>query len=420
MIFGVISLSGSIQALGISAGFLGMIVGWSLQQPVTGIAAWLMLILKRPFRIGQRVIIAGIKGDVVDITLTHVILDQVGGTIVGEERSGRSILIPNAILFTQTITNYTFEVEYILSEVPVRITFQSDWEEAEKILVGAAERVTANTIEITGEEPYIRAELFDAGVLMRLRYRTTPEDYAKDVNDIVKIIYKEFSENDNVEFCYPHSEVLYSMKNPPPVAISGRTTHRFFYTPTKRRDSMNLNLPKVAVPDRISLVQPITANERTTIANLEGPGCIRHIWATAGREGNGRQVIIRIYFDEEPVPHIEAPFGDFFGVMHGLPWYPVNNRYLSVQGFSGYNCYFDMPFARSARIEVECGMGDSSIIMFVNWHRFPDQELEEPRRFCARWRREAPTERYGEDFLLLDADGRGATGRVRLRRAALR
>ena len=220
VIFGVISLSGSIQALGISAGFLGMIVGWSLQQPVTGIAAWLMLILKRPFRIGQRVIIAGIKGDVVDITLTHVILDQVGGTIVGEERSGRSILIPNAILFTQTITNYTFEVEYIMSEVPVRITFQSDWEAAEEILVGAAKQVTANTIEITGEEPYIRAELFDAGVLMRLRYRTTPEDYAKDVNDIVKIIYKEFSENDKVEFCYPHSEVLYSMKNPPPVATS--------------------------------------------------------------------------------------------------------------------------------------------------------------------------------------------------------
>ena len=170
---------------------------------------------------------------------------------------------------------------------------------------------------------------------------------------------------------------------------------------------MNLNLPKVAVPDRISLVQPIKANERTTIANLEGPGCIRHIWATAGREGNGRQIIVRVYFDEEPVPYIEAPFGDFFGVMHGLPWYPVNNRYLSIQSFSGYNCYFDMPFAQSARIEVECGMGDSSIIMFVNWHRFPDQKLEDPRRFCARWRREAPTERYGEDFLMLDADGPG-------------
>ncbi len=220
VIFGVISLSGSIQALGISAGFLGMVVGWSLQAPVTGVAAWLMLILKRPFRIGQRVIIAGIKGDVEDITLTHVILNQVGGTVAGEERSGRGILIPNAILFSQTITNYTFDVEYILSEVPVRITFQSDWDEAERILVDAAKQATADTIEITGEEPFIRAELFDAGVLMRLRYRTTPEDYAENVSDIVKIIHKAFGENNKVEFCYPHSEVLYSLKNPPPVATS--------------------------------------------------------------------------------------------------------------------------------------------------------------------------------------------------------
>ncbi len=220
VIFGVISLSGSVQALGISAGFLGMIVGWSLQAPVTGVAAWLMLILKRPFRIGQRVIIAGIKGDVEDITLTHVILNQVGGTVAGEERSGRGILIPNAILFSQTITNYTFDVEYILSEAPVRITFQSDWDEAEKILIDAAKQVTVDTIKVTGEEPYIRAELFDAGVLMRLRYKTTPEDYAKNVSDIVKIIHKGFNENDKVEFCYPHSEVLYSLKNPPPVAAS--------------------------------------------------------------------------------------------------------------------------------------------------------------------------------------------------------
>ena len=76
---------------------------------------------------------------------------------------------------------------------------------------------------------------------------------------------------------------------------------------------MNLNLPEVAVPDRVSLVQPIKVNERTIIANLEGPGCIRHIWATAGREGNGRQIIVRIYFDEEPIPYIEAPFGTFLG-----------------------------------------------------------------------------------------------------------
>jgi small-conductance mechanosensitive channel len=224
-IFGIISLSGSIKALGISVGFLGMLLGWSLQAPVTGIAAWLMLILKRPFKIGQRVIIAGVTGDVVDITLTHVILNQVGGTVVGEERSGRGILIPNAILFGQTITNYTLDVEYILSEVPVRITFQSDWDEAEQILLNAARQIVADAIRETGEEPFIRAELFDAGVLMRLRYNTRPAEYAQNINDIVKIIHAEFRKSDKVEFCYPHSEVVYSLKkSPPPIAPSENRT----------------------------------------------------------------------------------------------------------------------------------------------------------------------------------------------------
>lgn len=84
----VVSFSGSIAALGLSAAFLGMVIGWSLQAPVTGIAAWLMIILKRPFKIGDRIIISGIVGDVTDINLTHVVLNQVGGTISGEEKSG--------------------------------------------------------------------------------------------------------------------------------------------------------------------------------------------------------------------------------------------------------------------------------------------------------------------------------------------
>ena len=167
---------------------------------------------------------------------------------------------------------------------------------------------------------------------------------------------------------------------------------------------MNLNLPNVAVSDRVSLSRRIKAGERTTMADLEGPGCIRRLWVTDGRRGNGRQVVIRIYFDDEPVPHVEAPFGDFFGVMHGLPWYPINTPHLSAQNYSGYNCYFDMPFARSARIEMDRGAGDTPIFLFVDWHRFPGQQLEEPRRFCARWRREAPAETLRRG---LPAVGRG-------------
>lgn len=219
-ILAVISLSGSLSALGLSAGFLGMMLGWSLQAPVTGIAAWLMIILKHPFKIGERVIIAGIVGDVTDITLTHVILDQVGGTVGGEERSGRGVLIPNAILFSQVIYNYTLESKYILDEVPVRITFDSDWNEMERILLNAAREVTAEIIAETGQEPFIRTEFFDAGVLARLRYQTTPSDRPSTSNGIVKIIFHEINKSDRVHFCYPHTKVLYEWvdgeKVPPP------------------------------------------------------------------------------------------------------------------------------------------------------------------------------------------------------------
>jgi small-conductance mechanosensitive channel len=228
---GLVAFSGSLAGLGLSAAFLGMILGWSLQAPVTGIAAWLMIILKRPFRIGDRVIIAGIIGDVVDINLTHVLLNQVGGTIGGEEKSGRAVLIPNATLFQQVIYNYTLEgmeaekerestSSYILDEVVVMITFQSDLGEAERLLVAAAREVTAVIVEETGQEPFIRVELFEHGVRIRLRYNTLAKDRQRISSDICRLVIQAFKQNDKVEFCYPHSQILYRYNpenGPPPV-----------------------------------------------------------------------------------------------------------------------------------------------------------------------------------------------------------
>lgn len=208
----IVSFSGSFAALGLSAAFLGMVVGWSLQAPVTGIAAWLMIILKRPFRIGDRIIISGIVGDVTDINLTHIVLNQVGGTIGGEEKSGRGVLIPNATLFQQVIYNYAFETNYILDEVIVNITFESDLDEAENLCLAAARCVTADVIQETGQEPFIRAELMDWGLRVRVRYQTLATERQRISSEIVQIIFREFAQNEQVEFCYPHSEVLHRPK----------------------------------------------------------------------------------------------------------------------------------------------------------------------------------------------------------------
>jgi hypothetical protein len=172
--------------------------------------------------------------------------------------------------------------------------------------------------------------------------------------------------------------------------------------------NFDLALPKNPVSARASLVTVIPAGEKKTYADLEGPGCIRHIWCTTTRNDlDNRNVVIRIFFDGAQTPHVEAPLGDFFGVMHGKAWYPINTALLSVQAKSGYNCYFPMPFAKSARLEFAVGDRPQPIYCMVDWHRYPGQELAEKRRFCARWRREFPTQRYDEDFLLFDADGPG-------------
>jgi len=169
-----------------------------------------------------------------------------------------------------------------------------------------------------------------------------------------------------------------------------------------------LQLPQQAAPARVSLTTSVAAQSRKTFAELEGPGCIRHLWITDSRDDdNARNAILRIYFDGAEVPHVEAPLRDFFGVMHGRAWYPIDTPLISVQAKSGYNCYFPMPFAESARIEIEADSKPHRVYMQVDWHQYPGQSLDEPRRFCARWRREFPTQRYGEDFLMLDADGPG-------------
>lgn len=206
----VIALSGSLRLLGLTAGFLGMMLGWSLQQPVTGIAAWLMIIVKKPFRIGDRVVIAGVTGDVMGIGLTHVTLNQVGGSVTGEERSGRGILIPNAILFQHIIINYTLDQKYMLDEVPVRLTFDSDWELAKGLMLDAAREATGDIISETKAEPFIRAEFLDWGLLVRLRFQTVPARRQEISTSIIERLLAKFREHfPRVKFAIPSTHIRY-------------------------------------------------------------------------------------------------------------------------------------------------------------------------------------------------------------------
>ena len=215
----VVAASGSFALMGLTIAFLGTLLGWSLQAPIRGLAAWAMVILKRPFCVGDRITVADVTGDVVDIQLNHILLNQVGGTVQGEERSGRGIFVPNAMLFGQEIINYNYFAKataeaatpmskFMLDEVVVRVTLGSDFALAKRLCIGAAEQAVAELIGETDEAPFTRVEFLAWGILLRVRYRTIPARRQEVSSRVTELVWQAFRANRrHVDFAIPANVV---------------------------------------------------------------------------------------------------------------------------------------------------------------------------------------------------------------------
>ena len=149
---------------------------------------------------------------------------------------------------------------------------------------------------------------------------------------------------------------------------------------------------------KVSPSVTIPAHETFVIADISGMGKISHIWMTAFPDG-WRELILRIYWDEEEIPSVEVPLGDFF--CNG--WCRrknVRSVPIAVNPAGGLNCYFPMPFCRRAKITVE-NQGEEERIFFYQI----DYQLcwigEAAAYFHASFRRENPVG-YMEPFTILD------------------
>jgi len=210
IIFAILSYTGSLTGIGITAGLLSAALGWALQRPITGVAAWLMVVIKRPFEIGDRVIIGNVKGDVVDITLTHIHIGEIGGTIASEESSGRVILIPNAKLFEQDIINYTKQNELILDQVKFIVTFESNIKKAKEIGKEAANQVLKGyRIDF---QPYVRTWFTSYGIDVTVRYYVPASRREEVSSEITYRIFEKINSQKEVELAYPHTEVVFRKK----------------------------------------------------------------------------------------------------------------------------------------------------------------------------------------------------------------
>ena len=94
----------------------------------------------------------------------------------------------------------------------------------------------------------------------------------------------------------------------------------------------------------------IEPKQTFTLAEIQGPGAVQHIWMTI--TGHWRFSILRIYWDGEVEPSVEVPAGDFFACGWGQ-YAQVSSLPLCVNPGSGLNCYWEMPFRKSCKITIE-------------------------------------------------------------------
>ncbi len=207
------------QSLSTYLGLVSAGIAIALQTPLVNLAGWLFILWRRPFQVGDRVEIGDVRGDVIDQRLFMFSLMEIGNRVHAEQSTGRVMHIPNGKIFSEPLANYTVGFQYIWNEIPVMVTFESDWEKAKEILVEIAAthgeeftesaenqiRQTAGKMMIyVGKlTPIVYTSVKESGVALTIRYICNPRRRRGSEQEIWEDILHAFKKCQDIDFAYP-------------------------------------------------------------------------------------------------------------------------------------------------------------------------------------------------------------------------
>jgi len=237
-----------IQGFGSISTFLGLLsagLAIALQDPIVNLAGWLFVIWRRPFVVGDRIQVGEHRGDVIDIRIFQFSMMEVGNWVDADQSTGRIIHVPNGKVFREVQANYTQAFQYIWNEIPVLITFESNWRKAKEILLKVA---TDHTLHLSTEAqeqirraarqfmifythltPTVYTSVADSGVMLTIRYMCEPTRRRGSAQDIWEALLTEFAAQDDIDLAYPTTRYY---QNP----IEGKPGARAALQPPVRTD----------------------------------------------------------------------------------------------------------------------------------------------------------------------------------------
>jgi len=192
----------------------------SLQDLIRSLAGWFTLVWTHPFQVGDRIQIDnGITGDVIDIRVFKFSLNEVGNWVHADQSTGRVMHVPNSVVLDKTIINFTETFPYIWIELPILVTFESNWQSAKEALQKIADehshKVSNNAkakikdaskhymIYYTMLTPIIYTSVDPCGVLLTMRLLVEPHKRRNCEHAIWEDVLKEFAQHKDIDFAYP-------------------------------------------------------------------------------------------------------------------------------------------------------------------------------------------------------------------------
>ena len=213
-----------IQSLVTYLGLLSAGIAVALRDPIVNWFGWMFIGWRRPFTIGDRIQIGALSGDVIDIGVSTFSVLEVGSPEHGEQTTGRIVHVPNGKVFVEPLMNVTQGFNYVWNEIPITITFESDWQRAKGILERILDERTTGVSEEASRfirdasrkflirsanvSPVVYTRIIEDGVELTLRYVCEARSRRKSTESICEAVLSAFAAEPAIDFAYKTTRIF--------------------------------------------------------------------------------------------------------------------------------------------------------------------------------------------------------------------
>lgn len=206
-----------ISQLGAYFGIVSAGIAIALKDPLANLAGWVFILWRQPFGLGDRIEVGSHRGDVIDVRLFQFTLLEIGAWVDADQHTGRVVHVPNSRVFTEPQLVYGNGDHALWNELPVLVTFESDWRKAKAMLESV---VASHTVDPAAaahllhdsrryaatkvvHRPGVVTRVADSGVLLTMRYICTVGDRRGSEERIWEDVLHAFGSQPSVDFAYP-------------------------------------------------------------------------------------------------------------------------------------------------------------------------------------------------------------------------